>query len=61
MVLVALLEELAHGVLHDPAELGDLNAMGADRQIDTGAHQQNQHDGTPREIVQHLVDVCNDF
>ena len=61
VILAGFLEKLSDGVPHDITEFGDLDAAGADREENTAAYQQDQHDGTPGEGVQHAVDVFDDL
>ena len=51
-----LLEDLANGILHGVAELAELQESGAYTEVNTGAHQQDQHPGTPGNTIQKAYD-----
>ena len=61
VVLILLLEELAHGVFHDPAEVAGLDEAAADGQIHARAHQKKQHDRAPGEAVEDAIDGGDGF
>ena len=56
VALALFAEQGAHGVPHDIAEPADLDPAGAEGEEHAGAHQQDQHDGAPDEVVDLAVD-----
>ena len=56
---ILLLEERADGVFENPAEMGDLQPLDLDREVDAGADQQQKHQRTPGKAVERSVDALN--